>query len=45
MSTGLYFVRLHSAFRGYIVTIISLYILEAIMVCTIYILFKDIKVN
>ena len=42
---GLLFVWLHFAFQLYFVTIFSLHILEAIMSYTMYILFKDIKVN
>ena len=45
MPTGLLFVWLHFAFHLYFVTIFSLHILVAIMSCTMYILFKDIKVN
>ena len=45
MPMGLLFVWLHFAFHLYFVIIFSLHILDAIMSCTMYILFKDIKVN
>ena len=45
MPTGLLFVWLHFAFHLYFLTIISLHVLDPIMSWTMYILFKDIKVN
>ena len=40
-----FFVWLHFEFRLYFVTIYYLHILDAIMSCTMHIVFKDIQVN
>ena len=45
MPTGLLFVWLHVIFHLCFVIIVSLHILEAIVSCTMCILFKDIKVD